>query len=319
MAWISAVAGLAGSLLSGDSGSSTGISRTPETDAAGMLIGEQLPQAIGARTNAINVGTNLEVGRLLESLGFLQGQFGTADAALRENAGLSLDSLRSGANNALAFQRPLIDAGGTGINLLEELAQNVTNGTFFNENDPAFKFQVRQGNNAINGGANAAGLLNSGGRTRELAKFNQDYASTFKTQELNNRLATINPLANIGVGALNRSSDISNNLGVNSSNVFNQLGANLSNNATNLGVAGSNILGQIGNVENQGLVNAGESTFQGLLAQINAFNSLTNAQTGVAANSIQSDRINAAQRAANAQAIGQALGAIGAQVFGSGS
>lgn len=321
MAWIAAVASLAGGALASNSGGGgfQPSRNNAVTSATGDLLGISLPEAIAARTNAINQGTGLQVAGIQNGLNVANGFFGQANGTIGAGVNQGLGFLSQGANDALGFLNPLVQVGDAATGVLADIARDANDPNHFNfdENDPAFQFIVNQGNRAINAGGNARGLLNSGGRLRELAEFGQDRANIFRGDEIRNRVnilnarqSAVNPLFNAGVNARNNSSGISNALGQNSSNlVFN--GANsISNNLVQQAGLNFGGLSSIGEVQANGLLNAGNSTIDGLLNQINGFNNLSGVQNGVAAQNLQIGQLNAQRDAQTAQAIGTILGAL---------
>ena len=261
-------------------------------------------------------GTEAQVQNTQQGLGALNAFGGEALGLLGAQSGLANDALINGANTAFSFQQPLLGFTNEGAGLLRNIADRVGNGEFqvdpfqFNNNfqfdfsagQEGFDFQNRRGNDAINAGANARGLLNSGGRLRELAEFNQGLANTFRGQEfdrqqgafnnafnrdlsgfnanraaINDNLNALNSLQGIGsnflgvgVGASNNSSDIFNQLGINQANNFNQFGQAGAGVLTGLGAGNLEGLSNIGAVRNAGITGAAGSLNNGLLTQIDA-------------------------------------------------
>ena len=59
-------------------------------------------------------------------------------------------------------------------------------------NDPAYKFQLQQGNNAITANRGALGTGNSGGTLAALSQYNQGLATNFTNQQFGRNLASFN-------------------------------------------------------------------------------------------------------------------------------
>ena len=60
------------------------------------------------------------------------------------------------------------------------------------QNDPAYQFQLKQGNNGINASRAAGGELDSGGTLAALSDFNQGLATNFTNQQFNRNLQRYN-------------------------------------------------------------------------------------------------------------------------------
>lgn len=323
MSWgavISGVAGVAGAALS-DSGGGGG-SRSGESARTGQidnLLNNNLQTLIGGRTNAINQATQLQVDALRNSLAPLLGGISQASGIRSRGFGAARGEITQGNQNAQEFLAPVINSGANANNILTQIAAQANDPSFFqfDENDPGFQFLVRRGNEAINAGANARGLLNDGGRLRELSEFNQDRANTFRGDEIRNRanilnarLATVAPQFTAGVNARNQSSGLANQLGQALSGLTLQQSSAAASGAEAAGREQSGILRQIANVQSRGLLNAADSDLQGLLTTINGLSSLEGVTRGNAAADLQARRFDQQTDAANSQAIGQLAGNI---------
>jgi len=327
-----------GDSLSGDSGSQ--IARTTaETEAIGRILGEFVPGAIGAQAEAFNNGGQLQVDAILAGLNGALGAsgalFGEANNVLANVIGSGVERglglLGNNANAAIGRLNPLAGLTQTSPALLQSFIDEAGRNDFLkvNENDPGFQFQLQRGNDAINAGANARGLLNSGGRLRELSEFNQGLANTFRNNELANqraafqtRLAPSSQLFNAqfgaGINAVGNQAGIQNGLGVNSSNlVFNgasQIGNGISNNLVNqAGIESglfAGLLPAIGTAENNALIGAANSTLNGLFNQAGGFTNLVGAQNGVQAGNLGLQQFTNQNIANTAQGIGNILGGI---------
>lgn len=67
--------------------------------------------------------------------------------------------------------------------------------------DPAYQFQLNEGNKAINAAASARGLGNSGATLKALTKYGQDYANTAYDQAYNRQYNRLSSLAGLGSNA----------------------------------------------------------------------------------------------------------------------
>lgn len=69
------------------------------------------------------------------------------------------------------------------------------------QKDPAYQFQLNEGNKAINAAASARGLGNSGATLKALTKYGQDYANTAYDQAYNRQYNRLSSLAGLGSNA----------------------------------------------------------------------------------------------------------------------
>lgn len=80
-------------------------------------------------------------------------------------------------------------AAGPGDTGLSSAAAMTQPGYNMSVQDPSYQFQMQQGTAAVNMGAAASGLLNSGNRLAALEQYGQGLASTTYNQQLQNNLA----------------------------------------------------------------------------------------------------------------------------------
>lgn len=121
---------------------------------------------------------------------------GNADpfAAHRGQFGDQLSTL-FGPNGPPSWMTP-----GMGVNNGSSLqpGQGMADGSLLNfdpqaiQNDPAYQFQLKQGNNGINASRAAGGELDSGGTLAALSEFNQGLATNFTNQQFNRNLQRYN-------------------------------------------------------------------------------------------------------------------------------
>lgn len=296
--------GLLGGLFGGGSGGSSSVQPVSQ-ELIDLVNGVQA--SAGNVATAFGAGSEANIGAITEGLGAFNAFGDQALGILGGQSALANNALTTGASNALAFQEPLLGFTNQGAGILGNLVDRLNSNEFnvdpfefnFDESSPEFQFLTDRGNGAVNAGANAAGLLNSGGRARELATFNQGLANTFRSDELNRQLGVFNAnraansdnlqaagvlgnignnLLNTGVGAANTASNISNQLGINQANNFNALGQNSANVLTGLGAGNLGAFEGIGGVLNQGILGAANANNQGLLSQIDALTQIESIQ-----------------------------------------
>ena len=321
MGWGNVIAAGAGLLASESSGGSSGppSGENARTGQINDIIGNNLQTVLSGRTNAINQATQIQVDALRNSLGPLLGGISRAGGILRNGFGTARGEITEGNQNAQNILAPIIASGDQANNILTQIASEANDPSFFqfDENDPGFQFLVRRGNEAINAGANARGLLNDGGRLRELAQFNQDRANTFRGDEIRNRanilnarLATVAPKFTAGINARGQSSQLANLLGQQLSGLTIDQTRAAAGNARAAGSAQSGILRQIANVQSRGLLNAADSELDGVLTTINALSGLEGVTRGNSALNLQASNIARQQAAQDAAAVGQFAGNI---------
>jgi hypothetical protein len=165
-----------------------------------------------------------------------------SDATLQANRE-SLDYLREGRDLGRADLAPYQQAG---LSDYYALRDNV--GTSFQES-PGYQFAVQEGVNAIDRGASARGLLNSGARLRELTR----YGTGMANQEYNNWLSRLQSLAGVGQTATGQASSLAAQTG--------NMGAGLIQNAGN-NVAQQTMQG--GQAQASGQIGVANSTLGGI-------------------------------------------------------
>jgi hypothetical protein len=141
---------------------------------------------------------------------------------------------------------PEMDKGYTGEQINNKL-----------QNTPGYQFQALQGQQAINRAAAAAGGLNSGGTGAALSQFNQNLASSYYQNFLNN----LGPLMSAGNTAL---SQIANN--------YMAQGGSLAQLYGNLGSGLLSAYQNIGQAQYNSYTNAGQVTQQSNIFNANAQN-----------------------------------------------
>lgn len=158
----------------------------------------------------------------------------TQSQALDRSAEATLQAQRE----ALAFQRegrdlaradlaPYRDAG-----LQDYGALRANIGTQFQES-PGYRFALQEGINAIDRGASARGLLNSGARLRELTRYGQGMAN----QEYGNWLSRLQGLAGVGQTATGQGASLAQQAGQTAANTAMQTGGALAGIAAQQGQA----------------------------------------------------------------------------------
>lgn len=119
------------------------------------------------------------------------------------------------------------------------------------QKDPAYQFQLNEGNKAINAAASARGLGNSGATLKALTKYGQDYANTAYDQAYNRQYNRLSSLAGLGSNASSTNASnagqygqgvAANYIGMGNANAANQMRAannmgNFLNSAIRGGVA----------------------------------------------------------------------------------
>lgn len=149
-------------------------------------------------------------------------------------------------------------------------------------NDPAYKFELAQGTNAIQNKASASGLGSSGQTLKSLTQYGQGLASTYYQQAFNNAKSTFDTNQNttlVNLSALAGTGEF----GTAQSNAAleaagrEQSGNDLStaNSIANLGLKGATTAGEFG-------VGAGQAAGAGLLQQGNAWAGLGDSVIGLA-------------------------------------
>lgn len=121
------------------------------------------------------------------------------------------------------YLNPYNQSGLTALSGLGAGQNSIMNG--YQASD-AYKFQLSEGQNAINNSMAAKGLGNSSAAAKSLAQYSQGLASQDAQQYYNNEFNRLNTLAGYGINAA-----------TNLSGATGSLGANLSNNTTGLGDA----------------------------------------------------------------------------------
>lgn len=165
-----------------------------------------------------------------------------ADATLAANRE-SLDFLREGRDIGRADLAPYRDAGLTDYNTLRGQV-----GTSFQES-PGYQFMFDEGVRAIDRGASARGMLNSGSRLQALTRYGQGMAN----QEYGNWLSRLQSLAGVGQTATGQSASLASGAGAQGSSLIQGAGNNV-----------ASLIQQGGQAQAQGLVNSASATLGGV-------------------------------------------------------
>jgi hypothetical protein len=139
----------------------------------------------------------------------------------------SLAYLREGRDLARDDLQPYRDAG-----LTDYGAYRGAVGTSFQES-PGYRFAFDEGVRAIDQGASARGLLNSGGRLRELTRYGQGMAN----QEYGNWMNRLQGLAGVGQTATGQSASLAQNEAAQGANMMQQSGNNIAQTTAQAGAA----------------------------------------------------------------------------------
>ncbi len=83
------------------------------------------------------------------------------------------------------------------------------------EMDPGYRFRMQEGEKAINAGAAARGLGNSGATLKALTKYGQDFASNEYNNAYNRQYNRLSQLAGFGTGAVQQGNQAAQNYGNN--------------------------------------------------------------------------------------------------------
>ena len=203
-----AAIGIGTSLIGGILGSSASKSAASKLNAAG-----------NAAANNINTATGGAVGSGFAGIAQANNAVTAGTGAATAAAGLGVAQANNAINNAgqnqagiyntnMGALQPYQTAGTYGLN---QMAANA--GTFsFNPNDvtqnPAYQFQLAQGQKAIQNSAAGRGLLQSGATMKAMDQYSQGLASTSEQALYNQALSTYNTnlagyqsLANMGSNA----------------------------------------------------------------------------------------------------------------------
>lgn len=128
-----------------------------------------------------------------------------------------------------------------GYNALSQLAS----GDFAKnlEMDPGYQFRLKQGQNALRGGASAQGNLHSGATMKALERYGQDYASNEYNNAYNRNYQRLSQLAGLGFNANQNLMNAAGNYGSSMNQNMTGLGNAVSGNIT--GLANANASAQI--------------------------------------------------------------------------
>lgn len=216
---------------------------------SGMELGGALDTATGLANNSINPFTNAagaaqtldtaqDFGGPSASLGNFINTGSTLSGATDTVAGgggggsssfgnLGLGSILSGASGLLnsntisnseddlkkAAQQnqqqiaPYMAAGGAGASNLQDL---LTNGSSAITDTPGYKFQLQQGNNALNNQLSASGMQDSGAALKAAQQFGQGLAGTYYQNAINNNM---NAATQVGLPAAGANAQYNNDIG----------------------------------------------------------------------------------------------------------
>jgi hypothetical protein len=121
---------------------------------------------------------------------------GRANAAQQRSAEQAQNTLSSMYNQQRSDMEPYKQAGLSSLTSLQ-------NNDFMNnfQGDPGFQFRMQQGANAINAGAGARGMRNSGATMKALTRYGQDFASNEYNNAYNRNYQRLSNLANTSFNA----------------------------------------------------------------------------------------------------------------------
>lgn len=195
----------------------------------GLDIGKAVGQYAGATLDPFNISGKGGIPGVNSGGNGLIGEVNGAnarDAAIAAQTGATGQAnqfLSSTYKDQQSYLNPYNQAGLTALSGLGAGQNSIMNG--YQASD-AYKFQLSEGQNAINNSMAARGLGNSSAAAKALAKYSQGLASQDAQQYYNNEVNRLNTLAGYGSNAAN---NMSNNAG--------NYGASVSNNLTGLGNA----------------------------------------------------------------------------------
>lgn len=177
-----------------------------------------------------------------------------------------------------ATNAPYLQAGNMGVTGLEDYAKSNPQFKFSPQdyfNDPAYKFQLDQGTNAIQNHASALGTGSSGDTLKELTKYGQGLASTYYNDAFNRSLSSFttnrdttltNLMALIQTGEFGAKQQMGvGNQNLSVQELLAKLGLQGSEASANLGLKGSTTAGDFA-------VGAGQAHAGGIIGQGNAVN-----------------------------------------------
>lgn len=137
-----------------------------------------------------------------------------------------------------AMQQPWLDAGKSALPQLQGMASQkpeFTQQDFLNNQDPAYQFDLQQGQQAIERSAAARGGLQSGGTLKDLTSYSQGMASneyqSAYSRFMNNQNTQFNRLASIA------------GIGQTASGAIGAAGTNMANNVGNIAMSNANAQG----------------------------------------------------------------------------
>lgn len=249
---LAGIAPILGGVITGITGSSGARNAGRTVGAAGTAVG-----------NSVDTATNGAIGAGYQGLAGATSSLGQG----WEQVGNTNNLQSQIYNNTQSNLSPYMQAGAQGASGMQSLLSNYQPFSF-NPNDvsqnPAYKFQLQQGTQALQSQAAAAGMLQSGSNEKGIENYAQGLASTYENQMYQQALGTYqtnysNQLQGLGqLAGLGQTANSQNiQLGLGYGNQAGQT-AGLS---TSLAQAGANasLQGQqyIGNVGLQGTVDAG--------------------------------------------------------------
>jgi hypothetical protein len=277
--------------------------------AAGTTIGKT-GTAVG---QSLNTATNGAIGAGYQglsdattNLGYGWNSVGST-GQLQNQVYNNTNGLQSGIyDNTLAGLNPYMDAGAQGLAGLSSTLSNYQPFSFDPQQvakDPAYQFEMQQGQQALGAQAAATGMLQSGPQAKAIANYAEGLASTFENQDYNqalgtyqtnfsNKLQGLNTLAGYGQNANAQSIQLGlgygNQVGSTALGYGSQVGQ-LAGLSTGLAQAGANtnLQGEqyIGNIGLQGAEAAGNAYMQGVqgtaAGQAGSANAWQNALVGL--------------------------------------
>lgn len=249
------VTSLLGGLIGGNAAKSAATTISNKANSVAQSIDRQTGLAIGSGQDAIS-----------QSNAAVNAGTGAANTAI-SNAGAGQQQIYT---QMTGGYQPYQAAGTYGLNQLQANA-----GTFsFDPNDisknPAYQFQLAQGNKAIQNSAALKGMLNSGSTLKSLDNYSQGLASTSEQNLYNQALSTYNVnqqgyqnLANLGQNA--------NSQAIQAGSVYGGQMGSLAGLSANTNMQGAGMLSNtamqgneyIGNIGMKGIEDAGQVMMQG--------------------------------------------------------
>jgi hypothetical protein len=169
------------------------------------------------------------------------------------NTGTQLAGIYSGMTAGL---QPYQAAGTYGLDQLQKTAGSFSFDPNNVQNNPAYQFQLQQGQKALQNSAAARGMLNSGATLKAMDNYSQGLASTSEQNLYNQALSTFNAnqqgyqtLANLGANA--------NSQAIQAGGIYGGQLTSLANLAANTNMQGAGLKSNVAMTGNEYVGNAG--------------------------------------------------------------